>query len=279
MVVVADRDPRMRLLDLPSYQRPPLTEVVVAVAYSPVSDWTTATPGLIWDTRFRESHPLLEDRPPYDPLIERFDVKPVIELSLVESAPARLWMRSGEGTELIQLQRNWLAANWIKVGPDTQYGRWPERRSAFSDAYRQVDGYVESVHGERLDPQQVEVTYINHIESGEEWEDHAHLPDVLTTSAPADVPMALESRTERMVFLIPGDDQEVAGRLHVTCDPVTNRSTGHPAFRLNLTGRGAPQSPGLEGVLDFADLAREAIVKTFDALTTATMHEQWGRDT
>lgn len=264
---------------LVSYRHPPITEVVVAVAFAPMDGWTSATPGRVWESLFRNHFPELDDQPPYDPPVERFGATGAagLSISLTETPPVRLWMRSEDGSELLQLQRDWFAANWIKVMPDMQYGRWQERRAAFEQAYSQLDQFVESDTGAALEPTQVEVTYINHIESGAVWTGHDDLHKVLSTVAPSGTDYELESRAERLTYRLLEDDEPI-GRLHVTCDPVVNRDTGKPAYRLNLTGRGWPRGSRLQGVLAFADLAREAIVRTFDNITTPEMHTEWGRD-
>jgi uncharacterized protein (TIGR04255 family) len=267
---------------LASYKRPPITEVVVAVAFAPLPGWTSATPGRIWEHLFRGDFPTLEDQPPYDPPVERFGIAggPGLSISLTETPPVRLWMRSEDGSQLLQLQPDWFAANWIRVKPEMQYGRWPERRAAFEQAFSRLDEFLQADAGTPLEPAQVEVTYINHIESGESWASHGELHRVLATVAPSpidDSSVQLESRTERLTYRLL-EDGEPVGRLHVTCEPVINRESGRHAYRMNLTGRGRPLDAGLEGVLSFADLARSAIVQTFDAITTSEMHAEWGRD-
>ena len=44
---------------------------------------------------------------------------------------------------------------------------------------------------------------------------------------------------------------------------------------MNLTARGAPLTDDLDGVLGFLDIGHEAIVTTFDAVTTSEMHTLW----
>lgn len=264
---------------LASYEQPPITEVIVAVAFAPMSGWTSATPGRVWEHVFRDEFPHLEDQPPYDPPVERFGVAggPSFSISLTETPPVRLWMRSQDGSELLQLQRDWFAANWIKVLPEIKYGRWPERRAAFSRTYTLLEEFVQNDAGDTLEPTQVEVTYINHIESGAVSSGHGDLYKVLSTVAPSNTDYELESRVEKLTYRLMSDDEPI-GRLHVTCEPVVSRETGTPAYRLNLTGRGTPLGDRLEGVLAFADLARDSIVRTFDRITTLEMHALWRRE-
>jgi hypothetical protein len=63
----------------------------------------------------------------------------------------------------------------------------------------------------------------------------------------------------------------------VSLDPVFHIKDGTPRLRLSLTARGRPQQEGTAGVLQFLDLGREYVVRTFAAITTSEMHEVWRR--
>jgi hypothetical protein len=66
------------------------------------------------------------------------------------------------------------------------------------------------------------------------------------------------------------------GRLHVSAEPAVE-AKGSPVIRLSLTARGSPLSPEGQGVADFFDLGRDAIVRAFTSLTSEKMHDMWGR--
>lgn len=51
----------------------------------------------------------------------------------------------------------------------------------------------------------------------------------------------------------------------------------NPTIRLDLTVRGVPHGKGLAGILGFADLAHERIVRGFAAMTTEAMWKRWRR--
>jgi len=68
-----------------------------------------------------------------------------------------------------------------------------------------------------------------------------------------------------------------AGRLSVDVQPAFRTSDGKPILVMNLTARGAPKGPSLNEVLQFFDVGRAEIVRSFAALTTKMMHDKWGR--
>ncbi len=67
------------------------------------------------------------------------------------------------------------------------------------------------------------------------------------------------------------------GRLHIDGQPVIAEE-GARVIRLNMTARGSPKTPTYQGVADFLDIGRDAIVRGFAAMTTAEMHEHWERN-
>jgi hypothetical protein len=69
--------------------------------------------------------------------------------------------------------------------------------------------------------------------------------------------------------------QDAIGRLYAKIIPAFGPDGTTPLYVFELTARGEPQGDGTEGALTFLDLGRAAIDRTFLALTTRTMHEEW----
>jgi uncharacterized protein (TIGR04255 family) len=265
---------------LPGFHNPPITEVVVGVSFRDAPALTSAHLGDLWRTKWEERFPAVEEHPPYAPPLEQLDVPapgPSISLEFSARPMTRLWFLTADGQELVQVQRDWFARNWRKVRPGDQYDRWPNRRTAFERAFREFATYVEDQGLGKISIVQCEVTYVNHIRAGGAWNRHGELSKVLKLLAP--VPKALEPEQLQLggTFIIPRQDGQSAGRLHVTVQPGVLREENLPIFALNLTARGAPEGPGIEGALAFLDRGREHIVQMFAELTTPQMHEEWGR--
>ena len=76
--------------------------------------------------------------------------------------------------------------------------------------------------------------------------------------------------------IIKDKDGQFIGRLHIDIEPAVSTVNEEPIFVLTLTARGQPLGEGLTGVMEFMDLGRKCIVKTFQAVTSHSMHNIWG---
>ena len=74
--------------DLPSYNSPPVNEVVLAVAFADLPGLTIAHLGHLWFSEFRAELPLIEEQAPYDPPIESMGSPAPAVLSFQWSPPA-----------------------------------------------------------------------------------------------------------------------------------------------------------------------------------------------
>ena len=265
---------------LPSFHNPPVTEVVASVSFKQVPGLSSVALARFWEHHLADDFPRIEEQPPYEPPIERFGSPAPMGLpfQLETGFPSpRLWFLTDDGSELLQCQRNWFACNWRKVHPDDQYARWPSRRAAFANWYGRLLEFLDSEGLDKPAPTQCEVTYINHIVAGDGWRSHAELHRVLRIVAPAtDGSPPQEQTTIATQFLLNRGDVTV-GRLHVRAQPAFRREDDAPVVVLELTARGLPSTPSIDGVLEFLDLGRDAIVRTFAAITTDEMQEEWGR--
>ncbi len=267
----------------PSYERPPVTEVVLAAAYSGADTLSVAHLGHFWFTELRQELPLLEEQSPYDPPIETFaDPSPLsMTLQLLSRPPSpRLWARSADGTKLLQLQRGWIAFNWRDApGSLEPYPRWNRVEELFLKYYRMLNAFLSREEIGLPLARQCEVTYINNIPSGPVWKNHGDLHNVLTLlSRPTGFLQEPETTALTTSFLMVDEDQRARGRLHVSAQPAFQRSDNQPALVLTITGRGNAFDESEDGVLSFLQLAHEWIVKGFTSVTTEAMHREWGID-
>ena len=272
----------LRMSDLPSFKTPPVTEVVIAARFKRADGYSLLTLGELGQRLAKAGFSNIEERPGYEAPVESFGSAPEqggVSLELLAGPPPiRYWFSNETGDELLQIQSNWFAANWRKVAPAGEYGRWGSRWDAFQ---RWITIFAEIVSDEDLDFDQVEVTYINHIEPVAVWNHHGDAASVFKPLAPVNEgflkePEQFSANLKYLIRTSPVADTS-AGRLHVSIDPGFLRPTGTPIFVMNLTARGAPLGQGLEGVRAFAELAHEWIVRGFTDLTSTAMHDVWHR--
>lgn len=266
---------------LPSFKSPPVTEVVIGSRFQQAVDYSVVSVGQL-GARLRElGFRTVQEQPGYDAPTERFGPGAMVDQVSLElltgPPPARYWFLNDSGDELLQLQPDWLAANWRKVAPKAEYGRWESRWGAFSAWVDRAEAAVSP--GKGLDHNQVEVTYINHIEPSGVWSSHSEASKVFTFLQGASGAFLQAPEQVRIdeQFVMTHDGEPV-GRLHVTVVPGFRRSPAEPVFLMNLTARGKPLGDGREGVKRFAELAHEWIVRGFADLTTSDMHGAWERE-
>jgi uncharacterized protein (TIGR04255 family) len=194
--------------------------------------------------------------------------------------PVRLWLSDSKGRDLIQLQHDWFARNWRKLGDGDEYPRYERSiRQAFADDLSALVGQFERREW-RMVPTQCEVTYINHIKPTGFWADHGDAATVFSRLRPLSMS---DSRAEALSFkasyLMRDSSMSGApiGRLHAQVESAFS-DRGEPLFVFNLTARGAPfDAPGIDGVLHFLDRGREWVVSTFTDWTTEEAHKAWRR--
>lgn len=250
------------------FRSPPVNEVSLAVAFQPVSLGVVAASEL-WRSRFKSAYPTVEEQGPVRMPIERFEGMPSatstlqFELSDGSALLPRLWFISPDGSELIQVQRDWFARNWRQTDTSTaSYPLYPAAREAFERDLRHVAKVVGP-----LRPLQVEITYINHI-------DEADMSAVLTSLNPAPTGRVPEFQGYNSQYVLTRDGSPV-GRLYLQAQKALRRTSGEGLTVLTITVRGAPMGDGIDGALKFLDLGNEEALVTFIQATRPSLHKKW----
>lgn len=271
-----------RWQSLPRFDHPPVVETILAVHFKALRQLTTVAVLDFWRGHLAKDFPIAEERPRYEPLIERFDVPgafPVGQI-LIGTAPlpSRYWFSSPDRQYLVQVQNDWIAFNWRKQ-PDVDYDQYERGRDRFRDVWRSFVGFAANLGVKELIPIQCEVTYLNHIQvpAGQPSHDVGTILNVLERSRPtAHLPVP-ESTALYLQYVIDHNDRPL-GRLHVTAEPAFQTNADNTEVVLmNLTARGRPTEASEDGVLSFLNVGHEWVVGGFDELTTDEMHKVWGR--
>jgi len=199
----------------------------------------------------------------------------------VQGFPApRIWLLNGDETELLQLQRDTFACNWRQQLSNSPYPRYQHVRSGFEQAFREFTGFTEQSNLGRVAPLHCEVSYVNHIPSGQGWDRFGEIHKVLSSCAGWRSDAFLSEPEEvrySAKFPIRDANGQFLGRLNVAAQPALRRRDRQPLIVLTLTSRGRPIGTGMSGILGFFDIGREWIVRAFADLTTDEMHRLWGR--
>lgn len=269
---------------LPEFDNPPVVEVALSVQFETLANLRTPQIGLLWQ-QFRDRFPKTEEHPPLDPVLERFGVPQTaregFRIQVLPAPPVpRCWFLNQHGTELVQVQQDRFVHNWRKVGEHDAYPRFEHIRSTFETEVTRFRDFVAHNQLGDFSPNQCEVTYVNHVLSGEGWKSHSQIADVLSVFSDQYSDSFLPQPEDGLLsvrFVIPDVAGQPLGRLHVSIEPAYRTADDAPMFLLTLTARGRPTSDGIPGVLAFLDIGREWIVRGFTSITTGKMHNIWKR--
>ncbi|MGH8581946.1 MAG: TIGR04255 family protein [Gammaproteobacteria bacterium] len=264
--------------DLPDFHNPPVVETVLSVQFEKLLAMQSVHFGLFWQ-RVRERFPSTQDHPALAPVLEqppgslsqalqlRFEAQEVLPLQ-------RIWLLNGAGTEMIQIQNDRFIKNWRKS--DQEYPHYePVIKPAFERDFLEFQSFLTAERLGEPRPNQCEVTYVNHIVAGEGWSRWDEFDKVFTfwtQPAATPYPGRAEDFAFRARFPIIGPNNAWIGRLHVEVQAAVRLPDKQPIYAMNLTARGMYG----EGI-DFFDIGRRWIVKSFEHLTTEHMHQVWGK--
>jgi uncharacterized protein (TIGR04255 family) len=264
---------------LPKFRRPPLIEVVHGVQFRRLP-MTIVHLGQFYP-RVEDRYPRVQTVAPLPPTREVMggDPEPMqfaLQFVQTDTLP-RTWFVSNDDTMLIQLQSDRLLLNWRRGSGEIEYPHFEKVSSEFRRIFGELQSFAAQFKLGAIEPNQCEMTYINHLlprQSGA-----AALPtDVFRIWTGAvgpewDLPLDALAFNARYVL---HRYNEACGRLSVSLSSVVG--PGHDrAMQLDLTARGTPETPSVEGVLAFHDMAHENIVRCFAGITTEAAHQQWDR--
>lgn len=253
--------------ELPKFENPPVSEVVIGVEFVPLPELTTVRlvqTHALW----AEKYPKLVEQPPLPPTSQPDGVLAGIGLRFGAGVgPIRLWMLTDDEDSLLQLQNDRLTLNWRRISHTAAYPSYadllPEFEARFQD-------FRQSLHEDGLQPTVAEMTYVNIIEDSTSSDLSNLCPIVGEYPGPgnlirtgAQFVAAMEDMPGHTIVTFNAEDNP--GRVGMT---VVSRV----ALRtdLNLT----------QGDLRVAlDYAHRCSVWSFTNLTAPRLHERWGRTT
>ncbi len=251
---------------LPSYEQPPLIEVVCSVQFSSLEGLLSPHLGVLWQ-RFQPDYPFCDDLTPITPKIE-FSEQQKIEQVTISNIPElpRVWFINQDGTRIIQIQRDRFIYNWRKVDPDNEYPRYNLLIQTFQDHLAEFNRFVKEAELGQIQPyQQYELTYINQIHPGQIWQKPEDIgkvfPDISWQGKSSRFLNNPDSISWGSVFNLP----EQIGRLYASVKPAIFNEKSTLVFELTVRGIGGYTSSEL--LPNWFDIAHEWIVSAFADLT------------
>jgi uncharacterized protein (TIGR04255 family) len=265
--------------NLPDFARPPIVEALLSVQFRRLEQLAIPHFGVFWQS-IRRVYPRFQVHPPLNSVFERFGEQsvssPQISVEELSSPPVRCWFVDESENRLLQIQNDRFIHNWRKVRIDDAYPRYTVVRQTFETEWNNFCAFLASENLGTPQPNQCEVTYVNHIEGIDKHGHPIGLHEIYpswTGETSGDFlpnPVIVQCMTS---YEMPNQH----GRLHIDFKPAIRRADGKEIILLTLTARGAPASPNLTDVLAWFDLGREWVVRGFTDFTSAMMHSLWER--
>jgi uncharacterized protein (TIGR04255 family) len=272
--------------DLPSYERPPVSEVVLSVQFASNPQFQIVHAGLFWQL-VRDQFPNVSEQIPLQAVFETFggQVAPAgpIQVQAFSTPPfPRFWFESEDRAYVLQLQQDRILFNWRAISSDSVYPRYETLRERFLTRLRRLAEFFENQKLGPLSPNQCEVTYINSISVDEDASPYTHLDRItpLWSGKAREISgLEIERTVIQTVFVLKSEAHPY-GRLYVIFTPGLRpvpAGSLRPIIQLEMTARGRPENETLDAAFRLLDQERCAIVRAFTDVTNEEMHKLWGR--
>jgi uncharacterized protein (TIGR04255 family) len=264
---------------LPDFEKPPVAEVVSGIQFKSIKNLTGPNLNLLAD-KFRTEYPVVKEVLPLAPVLESFGDAPAREMASFDHifGLTRYWFETTDGNGLIQVQKDRLLHNWRKEKDTDHYPHYDYVIGKFRSCLEVFEGFLDEKNLGKLELTQFELTYVNHIPSGEGWETFDDLGNVFRDffrrgdkARFLPHPEAISWQTS---FRLP----EQTGRLHVSTRLGKRKKDEVPVILLELTARGVSPDDKRVSMWTWFDMAHEWIVCGFADLTAEAIQKNvWRR--
>lgn len=257
---------------LPSYRNPPIAEVAIGCRFRKLESLKIAHFGVFWQ-KFRTLFPIVEHAPPIAADGGLPPEDPTTGLTL-----PRLWLINGTESRLIQLQVDRLHYNWRRRDGESEYPRYESIVGAFEETFESFERVAEELGLGVVLPEHYELSYINHLQKGVEWDVVSDLPNVfpdLVWGKKSFLPFP-DRIAWNWGFSMP--DQAGIVQVKLTSAALASEPPV-PIFVLELTARGPAIEKTSRERNNWFSLARQWIVRGFADLTSIDIQNRvWGKE-
>jgi len=264
----------------PAFDRPPVAEVTLSVQYTPLLNMTAVHIGKLWEM-WALDYPQTEEHDELGPLPDEAvpsHLAPSFHISIRDRPLPRTWFLDSGGEHVIQVQRDRLVLNWRRR--ESGFPHYSLLLPRFRSVYEQFASFVGEMGIGALTPNQCHVTYLNPVPlsgDGACPEGLSGLLEGWSGASSSQPSLEGDEAAIQLRYPIETDVGVRVGSLHVSAGSALNANTEEPVLLLEMTARGKPLEPSLDGVVAFLNLGHYAIVTMFAALTTSEMHSVWGK--
>lgn len=271
-----------------------VVEIVIAVGFACLPPAALMTFGSFWDSMLSDQFPRVREQAPYFPEADRSPLVGADDAPTAGSGPGgsgampaggvdpqdlpvhRLWFVNDNADTLLQLQRDWFAANWRLVTPESRGLGWGERRDAFIDWLSGLDAHLAATANGRLGVRFYELSYVSHVYAGGTWKHHGEFDKVFNSAGLDELPSYLRRENVRLEqdFLVIDETGTPEARLLAKIRPGYAATGGTPVYVLELKVRSVSRPRRVEAIGEYLDLAHRAVLDITAAVVAGPAGEQ-----
>jgi uncharacterized protein (TIGR04255 family) len=264
----------------PTFEKPPVVELVLGAQFSPLKKLTAGHFGLFWNELGREEWVKPSDGPVIEDQFELFDrswelTQSEFQIRLEPMRPSgRFLIEHRSRDRLVQIQASRFHLNWRRR--DDFYPSYKKLIAEFEGAFAQFTKFVEKHDLGIVSLNQWELTYIDSFPREEYWTTPADwsrvLPGLFGSLFPTDgLNLCLEYRGAQWSYEI----EPKQGRLHIAALPGQWGDERQDSLLLQMTARGPIGKDGANSLRAGLDLGHDAAVEVFLRVVNEDLQKQW----
>ncbi len=260
----------------PSFDNPPVIEVVCGIQFQLLNKFISPHFGLLWE-RFKEDYPTFKDMTPL--ASQALPQGDNFTFQITDTPPLpRVWYEHKNKSGIVQVQQDRFLHNWKKGKSEDKYPHYETVIALFKEHLDTFDSYLRENEIGAIDPTQYEIIYVNHIPLGDGWNTLNDIGNIFEdfswNAGTKEFLPEISNLNFKVTFELPNQH----GHLHIKGWKGINKEDNLPVLRLDLTVQGMSQERSDEGMWSWFDEAREWIVRGFADFTNNKMHEEsWRR--
>lgn len=266
---------------LPKFKKPPVAEVLCCVYFQELLALNAPHLGALWEKLGRDKFSRTQTAPPLPPVNVSLVALITMGLQSLQTEQFQLprtIFTSGDGTSLIQVQRDRLVFNWKRGQEAEQYPSYDVVIENFKKIFADFLAFAKESEVGDVQITGLEVAYINHFDFGRELSGANDIETAFPLFAWRDkgkpVFNHLSAMTCNTQFELPDGD----GQFHMAISTAQRRQDGKELVRLDFIARKLSPEIQSEDIWPWFNRSHERIVTTFADVTSARLQrELWER--
>lgn len=236
------------------YENPPLIEVVCGIRFEPIEALKLPHLGFFWKD-IRNKFPTCEYANPLHPAT----------INQATNLPnPRIWLVSQKREHLIQLESNKFFFNWRKESLSLEYPHFDQVKERFLGYFEMFKNFLNKENLGIVKPLSYELTYINHIQEGDGWNELTGLNPIFLDLQWRNIKDRFLSQPTGFNLTYLFSDPKHEGSLSVKVQSGLNKKENKKLIVFELSMTGNEEEKDMEKW--FSD-AHEFILNSFEDLT------------